>query len=136
FGDLVATAMGNAEAGGEAAGLANEQAALRRIATLVAGGAVPEQVFAAVTEETAAAFDAVTAVLRFEHDPPAFVVVGISHETGTAVGTRRPLAEGLASTDVYRTGRPARRGAVDWATHAGPVADALLWLGVASAAPR
>ncbi|HUZ28959.1 MAG TPA: hypothetical protein VMU90_06945 [Solirubrobacteraceae bacterium] len=32
-------------------GLADEQAALRRVATLVAGGTVPEAVFAAVTEE-------------------------------------------------------------------------------------
>ena len=31
--------------------LAEEQAALRRVATLVAGGAAPEGVFAAVTEE-------------------------------------------------------------------------------------
>src|SRR5262249_1101779 len=72
---------------------------------------------------------------RFEHDPPAYVVVGISHETGTAVGTRRLLAEGLASTEVYRTGRPARRGAVDWAPHAGPAAGGLLWLGVPPAVP-
>src|SRR5262249_8219276 len=68
-----------------------------------------------------------------EHDPPAYVVVGISHETGTAIGTRQLLAEGLASTDVYRTGRPARRGADDWATRAGPLAEALLWRGVTSA---
>jgi hypothetical protein len=33
--------------------LAEEQAALRRVATLVARGAAPEQVFAAVTEEYA-----------------------------------------------------------------------------------
>jgi hypothetical protein len=31
--------------------LAEEQAALRRVATLVAGGAAPEEVFAAVAEE-------------------------------------------------------------------------------------
>jgi GAF domain-containing protein len=133
FGDLVATAVGNAEARAEVTRLASEQAALRRIATLVAGGAEPERVFAAVTGETAAAFDAVAAVLRFEHDPPAYVVVGISHETGTAIGTRQLLAEGLASTEVYRTRRPTRRGAADWTTHAGSAAEALLWPGVTSA---
>jgi hypothetical protein len=31
---------------------------------------LPEQVFAAVAEETATTFDAITAVMRFEHDPP------------------------------------------------------------------
>jgi GAF domain-containing protein len=133
FSNLVATAIGNAEARGEVQRLANEQAALQRIATLVAAGALPEQVFAAVAGEAAAAFNAVTAVLRFEHDPPAFVVVGISHETGTSIGTRQPLAEGLASTGVYRTGRPARRGAADWASDTGPASEALLWVGVTSA---
>src|SRR5262249_12627189 len=77
FSDLVATALGNAEARAEVARLADEQAALRRIATLVAGGAAPEQVFAAVTEEIAATFDAVTAVMRFEDDPPGRVLVGL-----------------------------------------------------------
>jgi GAF domain-containing protein len=133
FSDLVATAIGNAAARREVSRLADEQAALRRIATLVASGGDPERVFAAVTEETAAAFDAVAAVLRFEHDSPEYVVVGISHETGTAIGTRQPLAQGLASTEVYRTGRPARRGALDWATHRGLLAESLLWPGVASA---
>jgi GAF domain-containing protein len=37
--------------GEESRGLAGAQAALRRVATLVARGAVPEEVFAAVTEE-------------------------------------------------------------------------------------
>ena len=133
FTELVATAVSNAQAREDLQQLANEQAALRRIATLVAGGAEPEQVFAAVAEETAAAFNAVTAVLRFEHDPPAYVVAGISHETGAAIGTRHPLVEGLASTAVYRTGRPARRGAVDWETRSASVGEALLWAGVTSA---
>jgi signal transduction histidine kinase len=132
FSDLVATAIGNAEARGEVARLANEQAALRRIATLVAGGAAPEQVFAAVTEETAAAFDAITIVMRFEHDPAAAVVVGVSHETDVPIGTRGSLETGLASAEVYRTGRPARLSDRDRAFHDGPWADVLLRFGVTS----
>jgi GAF domain-containing protein len=132
FSNLVATAIGNAEARGEVARLADEQAALRRIATLVAGGAVPEQVFAAVAEETAATFDAITAVMRFEHDPPENVIVGVSGETDIPIGTRWPLAEGMTSTEVYRTGRSARLGAVDWLAHPGPVAEAGRRFGVTS----
>jgi GAF domain-containing protein len=114
FSDLVATAIANAEARAQVERLADEQAALRRIATLVAGGAAPEQVFAAVTEEIAATFDAVTAVMRFEHDdPPGRVLVGLSEEGDVPIGTRWPLADGMLSTEVYRTGRSVRIGDLD-----------------------
>ncbi len=49
--------------------LAEEQAALRRVATLVARGAAPEQVFAAVTEESGRLLSAGYASLaRYESD--------------------------------------------------------------------
>jgi GAF domain-containing protein len=131
FSDLVATAIANAEARAQVERLADEQAALRRIATLVAGGAAPEQVFAAVTEEIAATFDAITAVMRFEHDPPSNVIVGLSEEGGIPIGTRWPLDEGMLSTEVYRTGRSARIGAVE-AAHRGPVPGAGFRFGVPS----
>ena len=51
FTELVATAIANAQARVELRGFAEEQAALRRVATLVARGAPPEEVFAAVTAE-------------------------------------------------------------------------------------
>ena len=51
FTDLVATAIANAEARTEIGRLAEEQAALRRVATLVAKGTQPDEVFAAVAEE-------------------------------------------------------------------------------------
>src|SRR5262249_46101216 len=131
FTELVATAVANTEARENVIALADEQAALRRIATLVAGGAEPEQVFAAVTEETAAAFDAITAVLRFEHDPPGNVMVGLSEKDGIAIGTRWPHREGMMSTEVYRTGRSARLGAVEQANRR-PGAGAGFRLGVPS----
>jgi K+-sensing histidine kinase KdpD len=58
FTELVATAIANAEAREELRALAEEQAALRRVATLVARGVGPELVFAAVAEEVAALFTA------------------------------------------------------------------------------
>src|SRR6201987_3679659 len=51
FTELVASAIANAESRAGLARLAEEQAALRRVATLVAHGATPEEVFAAVTDE-------------------------------------------------------------------------------------
>ena len=49
--------------------LAEEQAALRRVATLVAGGAAPEKVFATVTEEVAGLLPVEFAIMgRYESD--------------------------------------------------------------------
>jgi GAF domain-containing protein len=123
FTDLVATAVANAEARQALERVAIEQATLRRIATLVAEGAQPEQVFAAVAEETAAAFDAITGVVRFVHDPPGTVVVGASKGTGITIGSRQELAEG-ATAHVYRTGRSARSSERDWSPRSGRMAEA------------
>src|SRR5262249_59574024 len=106
FSNLVATAIANAEARGEVARLANEQAALRRIATLVARGVEPEQVFAAVAAEADAAYAATSAVVRFQHDPPSLVVAAVSREADIPVGTRMPLADGMASAALSRPRRP------------------------------
>jgi GAF domain-containing protein len=132
FGNLVATAIANAEARSEVARLASEQAALRRIATLVAGGALPDQVFAAVAEETAATFRAITAVVRFEHDPPASVIVGVSKEAEIPIGTRYEFVEGMTAAEVYRTGRSARLGALDLASRTGPRAETATRFAVSS----
>jgi len=51
FTELVATAIANAESRVALARLAEEQAALRRVATLVARGAAPGELFEAVTGE-------------------------------------------------------------------------------------
>src|SRR4029078_6258229 len=48
---LVATAIANAESRAALARLADEQAALRRVATMVARGALPRDLFEAVAEE-------------------------------------------------------------------------------------
>src|SRR3954451_12508091 len=57
FTELVATALANAEARAALSQLADEQAALRRVATLVARGASPVELLAAVAGEVARVLD-------------------------------------------------------------------------------
>jgi signal transduction histidine kinase len=135
FTELVATAIANVESQSALQQLADEQAALRRIATLVAQGVKPEEVFAAVTEEAAAAFRAATAVMRFEDDPPGFVSVGAS--TGIegidiSIGARWDIDDGLAAARVYRTGRSARVDRADWSSAGGAVGETVRRLGIVS----
>jgi signal transduction histidine kinase len=94
--------------------LAEEQAALRRVATLVAGGVPPADVFAAVAEEVGrlVSIDSVS-ILRYEGDGTASVIAGWADtEAGVVrVGARFKLEglEGESLTElVLRTGRPGR----------------------------
>jgi GAF domain-containing protein len=80
FTELMATAIANAEARAEVARLADEQAALRRVATLVAHGAYPSAVFDAVTREVAEVLDA-SAVSLARYDDDVLTVVA---QFGTA----------------------------------------------------
>jgi signal transduction histidine kinase len=132
FTELLATAIENAESREALAQLAEEQARLRRLATLVAQGVGPYEVFSAVSEEVGRLFGSdPAAVVRFEHDPPAIVVVGVGQSIpGIPIGTRRDLDDGLASTEVYRTGRSARVDAMDRSSVSGPVAGSARRLGV------
>jgi PAS domain S-box-containing protein len=89
--------------------LAEEQAALRRVATLVARGAPPASVFDAVVAEVSQLLKAnATGLFRHETDG-AVTVVAARNETlmEMRVGERfRPEADGLEAT-VVQTGRPA-----------------------------
>ena len=90
--------------------LAEEQAALRRIATLVARGVPPEQVFAAVTAEVARVLPVDLARMgRYEPDG-TILFVAASDEPGGAFppGTRLALGGNNVSTIIAETGRPAR----------------------------
>lgn len=65
--------------------LAEEQAALRRLATLVARGAPPEEVFAAVVEEVGRLVPVEFAGIgRFEPDGKTFTVIATSSASATA----------------------------------------------------
>jgi signal transduction histidine kinase len=110
FTELVATAVENAEARAELRRVADEQAALRRVATLVARGVAPEPVFAAVAEEVGQLTDADAAgILHFDAGGMATLVAlwGMSDD-GLGVGARwRPEPPTPAAT-VLATGHSAR----------------------------
>ena len=91
--------------------LAEEQAALRRVATLVASDAAPERVFQLVTEEVCRLLGIPSALLeRFESPTASRIVARYGGEAlpGFEVGTEIRLEEGLAVLRVLRTGAPAR----------------------------
>jgi signal transduction histidine kinase len=132
FAELVATAIANAESHAALTRLAEEQAALRRVATLVAQGVPPVEIFSAVSDEVAGLFGAQSGVLRFEHDGLAVVFVGVSNSFELPVGMRWEFQPGMASAEVYRTGRSARVDAMDWSSASGPVAAAARRLGIVS----
>ena len=110
FTKLMATAIANAEARAEVHRLADEQAALRRVATLVAEGAPPAEIFSTVSTEVAALFRTELVVVgKFDGDPAELLVVGAGDGTDEPVlGSRWKLDEAMMSTAVYRTGLAAR----------------------------
>jgi signal transduction histidine kinase len=90
--------------------VADEQAALRRVATLVAHGGRPTAVFAAVAEEAGRLLPAdVTMVGRYEPDGEV-TNAGVWSRTGDALptGTRARLGGRNVSTLVFQTGRAVR----------------------------
>jgi PAS domain S-box-containing protein len=134
FTELLATAIENAESREALERLAEEQAALRRVATLVAQGMRPTEIFSAVSEEIGRLFGSdLAAVSKYELDGPAAVVVGVGKSMeGIAIGSRWELDELMASTKVFRTGRSARVDARDLESVGGPVAENLHRLGLIS----
>lgn len=92
--------------------IAEEQAALRRVATLVARGVPQPEVFGAVAAETGGVLVAdCTAVGRFEPDGTA-IVVGSWDKLGgpwlaLALGSRWPAEEASVAAQVRQTGGPA-----------------------------
>jgi signal transduction histidine kinase len=122
FTDLVAVAIAGVESRSRPRRLAEQQASLRRVATLVAKGAEPSALFSAVAEEVARILDvsAVT-VVRFEPEDTAVVVASVK-DPGFPVGSRWPLDGASLIAMVHETGRPARID--DYAALEGPVAAA------------
>jgi signal transduction histidine kinase len=109
FTKLVATAIANSQAQDERTRLAEEQAALRRVATLVAAGAPPAEVFEAVSAEVAALIAADGAALtRYEADGTITAVSGWTTEGGFSNLSTRYALEGSLSGVILETGKPAR----------------------------
>jgi signal transduction histidine kinase len=123
FTELAATAIANAEARVELRGFAEEQAALRRVATLVARAAVPEEVFASVTEEASRLLQADYATMsRFGPDGAITVVAAWSSTSAVfPPGSRWSIGGRNVNTLVFRTGRAARID--DYADASGPTAE-------------
>jgi PAS domain S-box-containing protein len=114
--------------------LADEQAALRRVATAVAAERDPGVVFGLVTEEVGRLLNAQTAnMVRYEGDAMAAVVGGWSDgEVGSVPVGDSVLMDGeTAAARVWRTGRPARVDSYEGMT--GTLAERLRELGFRSA---
>jgi PAS domain S-box-containing protein len=110
FSELVATSIANADARAEVERLAEEQAALRRVATLVAQGASPTAVFDAVAAEMERLLDADETMLS-RYEPNADFTVVANRGAGAlraSPGARVRLDGDNVQSMVRRTGRPAR----------------------------
>jgi signal transduction histidine kinase len=109
FTDLVATAIANSQAHEQLAQLAEEQAALRRVATLVAEGATPHRVFDAVRHEVARMFNAPLSVLmRYDATGNATVLATADGFLGPIGRSWPVVGDSSAIAQVCRSGLPAR----------------------------
>ena len=104
--------------------LANEQSALRRVATLVARHAPSEEVFAVVTDELSRLLDvSMVRTVRFDQDGTATILAARgSADDRLTQGANFQIPEGSSIGTVLRTGRPARVD--DFAEVKGPIGAA------------
>jgi GAF domain-containing protein len=104
--------------------LLREQAALRRVATLAAQGARPEELFSAIARETSRLLG-VRAVSLVDFDPETetFSEISATHGWRSAMrpGIRLPLDSSPLGAMIVATRRPAWID--DWTHLPGPVAD-------------
>jgi signal transduction histidine kinase len=122
FTSAVATAISHSQAREDLRRLADEQAALRRVATLVAEGATPEEVFAAVAREVALVLR-LPLVGMYRYEPDGTVTaIGSFGAHPFQPGTNWPLDGPTGASLVRRTGRPAR--VEDYAAISGTLAEA------------
>jgi PAS domain S-box-containing protein len=141
FADLVATSIANAatradlQASRDELGvLADQQTALRRVATLVARGVTPSEVLCAVADEMARCLHVRHATVSQYDADDAFIPLAIYHGDGlqqVPEGLRLALDGDNVATAVFRTGRAARMDSHDSAagTHAARIRE----LGIRSA---
>jgi signal transduction histidine kinase len=110
FTELAATSIANAEARDELRRVADEQAALRRVATLVARAEPPRAVFAAVAQEVARLLSAdLTALTRYDAgDMLTTVAVWSASGDVELTGLHVPIDDSTIGTLVRDTRAPAR----------------------------
>ena len=136
IGELAGHALRRAERSERARGvIADEQAALRRVATLVARQASEEAIFAAVVREVGGLLSVEGAsMLRYEDDRSATVVASWGPPRDRKrfePGIRRTLGGSNVTTLVHRTRLPARID--DYSEATGPIAEDVRELGLFSA---
>jgi hypothetical protein len=115
--------------------LVAEQAAVRRVGTLVARGAEPSEVIGAVAEEMRRCVGAITAGLwRFDTTAEITLVAGAADPAALAkwpLGTRTPVEGDTLATMVHRSALPARINSYE--NIAGPVAARVREVGIRAA---
>jgi hypothetical protein len=116
--------------------LAAEQDALRRLATLVAGGVEPCEVFNAVADEMRQSAGGECAGLYRYEITGEITLMAVAHHAAAApvqwpVGTRTPIAGNTLASTVLHTGGPARVDSYD--VEAGVVAAQVRAVGVRAA---
>jgi signal transduction histidine kinase len=133
FTELVATAIANAESREALAELADEQAALRRVATLVARAASPQDLVEAVAEEVGRVLPVGSATMgRFEPDGSVTTVASWSStEAAFQTGTRWPTEGTNVAWVVLQTGQSARID--DFSAATDPIGVAAMEAGITSA---
>ncbi len=133
FTELVGTAIANAQARVELREFAEEQDALRRMATLVASGTPPAEVLDAVTKEACRLLQVDRATMK-RYDPDGTITVVASWsgtDNSVVVGNREELGGHDLHTMVFETGGPARID--DYSGSSGPVAQVVRELGLRAA---
>ena len=112
--------------------IADDQAALRQVATLIARGFEPSALFGAMTDEVRRCLGMKTAGLwRFEANGEITLLAAAADPELRAkwpVGTRTPVEGDNVASAVLSTGRPARMDGYEKA--AGPIAARVRALGV------
>jgi signal transduction histidine kinase len=133
FTSLIANAISNVQARAEVNRLADEQAALRRVATLVARQPSAEEVFETVVQELGRLLPVDnTRLTRSEPDGSGTMVSAWPRGGEIPVGTNRPLAGDNLSSRIRKTWAPARMD--DYASATGSFAEYVQALGTRAAA--
>jgi signal transduction histidine kinase len=134
FTDLLGSAISAVSSREQMARLADEEVALRRVATLVAQGSDPRRVFAAVTEEVGLLLDADLAALGRVYETQSMfdVVAAWSRFGDRAPQGRSPLSGENVIVAAVATGAPARQSDFAAAT-GGPLVEIARSLDVADA---
>ena len=130
FAELVSIAVATASSRAALRRLAGEQAALRHVATLVAEGSSPSDLFAAVARAVAQAIDAdAISVERIDADRSTTVIASLDAPR-FPIGSRWPLDESGLQASVVASGRPVRLD--DVSVLSGPTGAALRESGIRS----